>query len=592
MLIILRLLRFLRSYWKWVVLAYVCLIASTGFSLYVPELIKQAIDDGIRLNLQTGEMGGSEQLLWKAGLLIVGASLLRGLFGFGQTYLGEFISQCVAYDIRHLIYDRIQRLSFAFHDKAQTGQLMSRATQDVEAVRMFVSTGALRVASIIVMFVGICVVLLLMNWQLALISLAFMPPIGFLAYKRGTTLRPIWMSIQQGIAVLGTVIQEDLSGVRVVRAFSREHHESAKFEGEAGKLYGQNLLQARILAITTPLMTFLFIVASGLILWYGGREVVGGRLTTGELSAFYLYVAMLGMPISMMGFMVNLFTRAMSAGQRVFEVMDAESMVKESPDAAELSPVEGLVRFQGVSFGYDSLSATLSDIDLEAKPGEVTALLGATGSGKSTLVNLIPRFYDVTSGSITIDGVDIRDVTLASLRHNVGIVQQDVFLFSATIRDNIAYGAVDVSMEDVIAAARTAHLHDFIEGLPEGYDTWVGERGATLSGGQKQRLAIARTLLINPRILIFDDSTSSVDTETEFLIQQALRELMKGRTTFVIAQRLQTVKYAHQILLLAQGRIVERGTHSQLLEEGKVYPQLYELQLRDQEEAQSREAHP
>jgi len=320
MLIIIRLLGFLKSYWKWVILAYVCLFVSVAFSMGVPKLIQLAIDTGIAIDLQTGEVSGNQGFLILAGIAIVGVSLLRGGFAFGQTYLGEFISQRVAHDIRHLIYDRIQRLSFAFHDKAQTGQLMSRATQDVEAVRMFVSTGSLRVVYIVVMFVAICVVLLLMNWQLALIGLACMPPIGFLAYKRGTTLRPIWMNIQQGIAVLGTVIQENLSGVRVVRACSREQHESAKFEGEAKKLYGQNLLQAKILAITTPLMTFLFIVASGLILWYGGREVVGGRLTTGELSAFYLYVAMLGMPISMMGFMVNLFTRAMSAGQRVFEV--------------------------------------------------------------------------------------------------------------------------------------------------------------------------------------------------------------------------------------------------------------------------------
>jgi len=582
MRILIRLLGFLKQYWRRVLFAYICLFASIAFALGVPELIKRAIDTGIST--------ADQVFLILAGLLIVGVSLFRGGFAFGQTYLGEFISQRVAYDIRNLIYDRIQRLSFAFHDKAQTGQLMSRATQDVEAVRMFVSTGALRVVQMVVMFVAICVVLLLMNWQLALISLACMPPIGYLAYTRGVTLRPIWMSIQQGIAVLGTVLQENLSGVRVVRAFSREQHEGAKFEGEARKLYGHSLRAAKIMAVNTPLMTFLFIVASGLILWYGGREVVGGRLTTGELSQFYLYVAMLGMPIRMLGFMVNLFSRAMSAGQRIFEILDAESAVKEAPDAIELPPVDGLVRFDGVSFSYDSLSSVLDNIDLKARPGEVIALLGATGSGKSTVVNLIPRFYDVTSGSITIDGIDIRDVALASLRRNVGIVQQDVFLFSATIRDNIAYGAVDASREEIVAATKAAHLHDFIESLPEGYDTWVGERGFTLSGGQKQRLAIARTLLVNPRILIFDDSMSSVDTETEFLIQQALRELMKGRTTFVIAQRLQTIKYADQILVLAQGRIAERGTHSQLLKEGRIYPQIYELQLRDQEEALERES--
>ncbi len=590
MRILIRLLGFLKQYWRRVLFAYVCLFASIAFALGVPELIKRAIDTGISVDFQTGQITGNQAFLIFAGLLIVGVSLFRGGFAFGQTYLGEFISQRVAYDIRNLIYDRIQRLSFAFHDKAQTGQLMSRATQDVEAVRIFVSVGVLRVVSMVVMFVAICVILFLMNWQLALISLVCMPPIGYLAYTRGVTLRPIWMSIQQGIAVLGTVLQENLSGGRVVRAFSREQHESDKFEGEARKLYGHSLRAARIMAINTPLMTLLFTVASGLILWYGGREVVGGRLTTGELSQFYLYVAMLGMPITMLGFMVNLFSRAMSAGQRIFEILDAQLAVKESPDAIDLHQIEGAVRFQGVSFSYDSLSPVLDNVHLEASPGEMVALLGATGSGKSTLVNLIPRFYDVTSGSITIDGIDIRNVTLASLRHNVGIVQQDVFLFSATIRDNVAYGAVNASTEDIIAATRAAYLHDFIESLPDGYDTWVGERGVTLSGGQKQRLAIARTLLINPRILIFDDSMSSVDTETEFLIQRALRELMKGRTTFVIAQRLQTVKDADQILVLDGGTIVERGTHLQLLKEGKIYPQVYELQLRDQEEALERES--
>jgi len=302
------------------------------------------------------------------------------------------------------------------------------------------------------------------------------------------------------------------------------------------------------------------------------------------------------MPIRMLGFMVNLVSRGIASGQRIFEILDAQSEVKESPGAVKLSDIKGLVRFQGVSFSYDSLypyesvGAVLKNINLEAKPGEMIALLGATGSGKSTLVNLIPRFYDVTSGSITIDDTDIRDMTLISLRHNVGIVQQDVFLFSASIRDNIAYGAVDASLEEIVTASKAAYLHDFIESLPEGYDTWVGERGFTLSGGQRQRLAIARTLLIDPRILIFDDSMSSVDTETEFLIQQALRELIKGRTTFVIAQRLQTVKDADQILVLDGGTIVERGTHNQLLKEGKIYPEIYELQLRAQEEALGKEA--
>jgi ABC-type multidrug transport system fused ATPase/permease subunit len=578
-------MRLLTKYWKWVVVAYVCLIISTAFSLGIPELVKRAIDTGISFDFQTGEITGSQTILITAGIAIVGASVLRGGFGFGQQYLSEFIGQRIAYDLRNRLYDRIQRLSFAFHDKAQTGQLMSRATQDVEAVRFFVSMGFLRSAYVAVMFIGICIMLFLMNWKLAFISIACMPVVAYQATRVGLRLRPIWMSIQQGIARLGILLQENLSGVKVVKAFSRQKYESAKFGEEARELYEVSLLSAKIQAFNTPLMSFLFVIASGLMLWYGGREVVAGSLTAGEITQFYFYLTMMIMPMRMLMYLVNLVSRGMAAGERVFEIIDAESAVKELPNAVELSGVKGLVKFDHVSFSYDSWSPVLKDVNLEARPGEMLAVLGSTGSGKTTLVNLIPRFYDATSGSITIDDTDIREVTLASLRHNVGIVQQDVFLFSATIAENIAYGAVNASLENIIAAAKAAYLHDFIESLPEGYDTWVGERGLTLSGGQKQRLAIARTLLIDPRIIIFDDSTSSVDTETEFLIQRAIRKLIKGRTTFVIAQRLQTVKDADQILVLDGGTIVERGSHLQLLKEGSIYPQIYELQLRDQEES-------
>ena len=591
---VVRLFGFLKKYWLWVVLTYVCLLVSTGFSLGIPELIKRAIDQGISLDLQTGGMTGDQQVLLIAGLSILGASLLRGLFGFGQTYLGEFIGQRVAYDIRNMLYDRIQRLSFAFHDKAQTGQLMSRATQDVEAVRMFVSMGALRMAFIFATFFGICALLFSMNWTLALITIAAMPPVAYWGIRLGRRLRPIWTDIQEGIARMGIHLQENLSGVKVVRAFSREPYEIEGFRQKARQYYDDSILSSKIQAFNMPLMAFVFTLASAVVIWYGGREVVEGRLTPGELTQFYFYMAMMIMPIRMLGFMVNLISRGIAAGDRIFEVLDAQSAVREKPGATGLVNVKGLVKFEDVSFSYDvnpyeSLGAVLDKVDLEAKPGQMVALLGSTGSGKTTLVNLIPRFYDVTSGRITIDGVDIRDATLTSLRHNVGIVQQDVFLFSATVRDNIVYGATDASDEQVLAATKTAYLHEFIESLPEGYDTWVGERGLTLSGGQKQRLAIARTLLVDPRVLIFDDSTSSVDTETEFLIQLALRDLMKGRTTFVIAQRLQTVRDADQILVLDKGTIAERGTHAQLLEEGTIYPQIYELQLRDQEEALGKE---
>ncbi|MDP2920132.1 MAG: ABC transporter ATP-binding protein [Dehalococcoidia bacterium] len=590
MRIIWRLFGLLKSYWKWVVLSYFLLILSTGFQLLVPDFLRRAIDFGVPRDPVTRQFTVQTSLLiyWGAGIVIV--SLLRAVTAFGQTYISEFIGQKVAFDLRNRLYDRIQRLSFAFHDKAQTGQLMSRATQDVEAVRFFVAMGFMRTIYIATMFFGILGILVSMNWSLALVTLICLPPVAFVAVKMGTKLRPIWMRIQQEMALMTIVLQENLSGVRVVKAFSRAKRESDKFDVEVRKLYDDGLASARIQAFAGPMMTFLFTATSGLILWWGGRELVNGNLTAGQLTQFLFYVTMMIMPIRMLSWMVNLLSRGISSGERIFEILDQQSAVKEKPNATTLTNAKGTVKFDHIYFTYamnpyESVGNILEDISFEARPGQMIALLGATGSGKTTLVNLIPRFYDVTSGKITIDGVDIRDATLSSLRRNIGMVQQDVFLFSATIRDNIAYGAVDASMDDIIEAAKAAQFHEFVVSMPDGYDTWVGERGITLSGGQRQRLAIARTLLLDPRILILDDSTSSVDTETEFLLQKALRELMKGRTTFVIAQRLQTVKDADLILVLNKGKIAERGLHRQLLQEGRIYPEIYELQLRAQEEA-------
>jgi ATP-binding cassette subfamily B protein len=376
--------------------------------------------------------------------------------------------------------------------------------------------------------------------------------------------------------------------MRVVKAFAREDRENEKFAKEAQDLFEQSYESNRIQAFNTPMLTSIWMLSMVAVSWVGAIEIRNGSLTPGGLAEFALYLTMLQLPVRSLGWIVMLFARAQSAGERIYDILDAESAVKEMPNAAPLRDVRGEVRFERVSFGYEAISPVLHEIDIETRPGEVIALLGPTGSGKSTVVNLLPRFYDVTGGRITIDGLDIRDVTLASLRETIGIVQQDVFLFSATIRDNIAYGAVEASDEDIRRVAKVARIDDFIRSLPDGYDTWVGERGITLSGGQRQRVAIARTLLRDPKVLIFDDSTSSVDMETEYLIQQALAELMEGRTTFVIAQRLRTVKAADQILLLRDGRIVERGRHDALIEADGLYRQIYDLELRDQEEALER----
>ncbi len=529
--------------------------------------------------IDTALGSGERSFLILAAAVVVGAGVLRGIAEYGNRYLSEAVSQKTAYDIRNAIFDRLQRLSFAYHDQAQTGQLMSRATVDVEAIRMFFGMGLLGITQLVIMLVAVSIILLLLDWKLALLTLAFMPAIGWRAITVSSRLRPIWLKIQELLAALGTILEESLTGVRVVKAFSRQKEESQKFSTQATVLYGEQISVARVQAFNMPLMAFLMAPPTAFITWYGGRQVIAGSLTIGNLTQFILYLGMMVMPVRRLGFMVNMLSRTVSAGQRILEILDTESAVKEKPNAIELGRVKGKVSFKDVSFSYNSMAPALNKVSFSVQPGELVALLGGSGSGKSTIASLISRFYDVSSGRITIDGIDIRDVTIASLRKNVGIAQQDIFLFSTTIRDNITYGAVNADMEQIVTVAKAAYLHDFIQSLPDGYDTWVGERGITLSGGEKQRLAIARTLLINPSILILDDSTSSVDAETETLIRQALDKLIEGRTTFIITHRLPIIKNADLILMLKDGQIVEQGKHSELITRNGLYQQIYQSQL-------------
>ncbi len=577
MRILWRILGFLKPHKKLVLAAYVSLIGSSLLYLALPRLVGESID-------QVLDEGDFSFLVY-AGAAIVGLTLIRAVFAYFESYLREALSQLVAYGIRNAMYDHLQRMSFAYHDKQQTGQLMARATADVENIRWFVSLAVVRMSYLIFLVGGVATVMLLTNWALALVTMAFIPVLILRGAIIGRRLRVVWLRAQERTGELTTILQESLSGIKVVKAFDRQVHEGRKFSGKAAQLADEHLRVARIQASNMPMMNFLFTAVTGLVLWFGGREAIAGRLSPGELTQFILYLAMLQMPVRMIGFMINLASRAVSSGQRIFEILDADSPVKEKAGAVALDGIRGHVVLDHVSFRYDAASDVLIDISVEVQPGQVVALLGATGSGKSTIVHLLPRFYDVTGGRVLIDGIDVRDLTLESLRNNVGIVQQDVFLFSATIRDNIAYGAINATDEQVEWAAKVARMHDFIMGMPQGYQTWVGERGITLSGGQRQRVAIARTLLRDPRILILDDSTSSVDTRTEFQIRQALEELMKSRTTFVIAQRLSTVKNADLILVLENGRIAQRGTHEELLAQGGLYREIYELQLRPQEEA-------
>ena len=569
------------------VLAYLSFFFAVGFSLLAIWLVAQAIDklvvtsqDGQILSL--GEVERSTLIFIALGVL--GASLMRGLFDFCRTYTTDSLAQKVAYDLRNDLYDKLQHLSFAFHDKEHSGDLMAKATADVEVVRRFAMMGLVRSFEVVVRVVAISVLLVFQNWELTLISLAFMPFLVFRASMVMGTMRRIWNRVQELMGESVTILQENLAGIHVVKAFGSEEYENKKYARKVQELREEHFKSERLQGTESAWMTLYFSLALGLILWYGGLEVIRGDLTAGGLTMFVLLLNQLTGPIRMMPFIINSFSRAVSSGRRLFQVLDAQSAVDEVPGARALGRAVGHLRFENVSFSYDHLQPALKQVDLSISPGSIVALLGAPGSGKSTIVNLIPRFYDPTAGRITIDGKDIRGYTLASLRRNVGIVQQDVFLFSATIRENISYGATDASFDDVLRAAKIAQLHDHIASLPNGYDTWVGERGSTLSGGQKQRVAIARTILMDPPILILDDSTSSVDVKTERFIHGAMTQVMKGRTTFVIAHRLSTVRDADVILVLKGGEIVERGNHNELMAAGGVYKDIYELQLRPQEE--------
>ena len=576
-------------YRGWVALTAFAVAGSTAMVVATPLLVGWAIDFGLEIDTDVEPavaLGSTRNLLIASALLIV-AAFARGAFVYAQTYVGEKVSQGVAYDFRNDIYDHLQRLSYAYHDDAQIGQIMSRATQDVEGVRFFVSMGIIRFTYIIVLVAVSAILMLSTNFTVALVGLAFIPVIAVQASVISLRLRPVWLEVQDLQGQISTILQENLTGQRVVKAFGREEFEEQKFDNRAQALFDRSYQTSKIQALNEPVMLSLWLVSLAAVFWVGGREVIADRMTVGQLISFQLYLTMLQVPVRSIGFVVNIFARAHSAGARIYELLDAESAVRELEDAPAMHAEQGAVTFEHVSFGYDVVSPVLKDINIEAQPGEVIALLGPTGSGKSTVVNLLPRFYDVTEGAIRIDGTDIREVTLDSLRSTIGIVQQDVFLFAATIRENIAYGKPGATEAEIAQAAEAARIHDFIEQQPDGYDTWVGERGTTLSGGQRQRIAIARTLLLDPRVLIFDDSTSSVDMRTEFLIQEALQNLMRGRTTFVIAQRLRTVQAADQILVMRDGVVVERGRHEELLEAGGFYREIYDLELRDQEEARA-----
>jgi len=604
-----RAIRYLGHYRSLAILPYLFLVIATTAQLMVPRMVRNIIDavtQGAIANALIPRLGSipdavqsriftalsitkeqlfyyydnAERLLINAGVARLIFAIVRGLFAFLQTFTAERNSQSVAFDLRNELFAKIQNLSFSYHDRTQTGQLMVRATDDVEKVRLFIGQGLLMAVGALILLSGTLIILFTTNLRLTLVALPILPLALIMFLVFGAVSGPLFIKVQARLDRLNTILQENLAGIKVVKAFTREKSEQVKFKQAADSLMNQQITVSRLFSFLFPLIILVASVGQTIVLYYGGRQIFGSTLTLGEWQEFSLYLVYIFFPMAMLGMIITQMSQASASAGRIFEILDAESEVKDKPGAIVLPAVEGHVVFENVTFRYfASGEPVLKDIDFQVKAGQTVALLGATGSGKTTIINLLPRFYDPSQGYITIDGYDIREVTLDSLRSQIGIVLQESTLFAGTIAENIAFGRPDATLEEIQAVAKAAAAHEFVLAFPDGYDTPVGERGATLSGGQKQRIAIARALLMNPRILILDDSTSSVDLTTEAQIQEALDKLMKGRTSFVIAQRISTVMNADLILILDKGQLVAQGQHEDLLETSELYAEIYTSQL-------------
>jgi ATP-binding cassette subfamily B protein len=616
-----RAVRYLTNYKRQAALPYVFLIIATLSQLAVPHLIRNVIDavtsgyvanqvlDGLgkipanlvsaalpkileatgkdasltmdQLKAQlSADINNAPRTLINALIFILIFAALRGLFAFLQTFWAEKNSQSVAYDLRNDLYAKIQRLSFSYHDKNQTGQLMVRATDDVEKVRLFIGQGLLQLVGAVILLTGTIIILFSTNASLAWTAMPILPVALVLFMIFGSASQPLFIKVQQKLSALNTILQENLAGVKVVKAFTREREQQTKFRAAADDTMNQAITVSRLFTFLFPLVFLIANLGQAAILYFGGKQIITGLLTLGEWQEFSLYLIYLFFPVAQFGFIITQMGQAAASADRIFEILDAKNDITDKPDAITLPDVTGTVKFENVTFRYfGGGEPVLKNVSFTANPGETIALLGATGSGKTTIINLLPRFYDPSEGKITIDGHDLRDLKLESLRSHIGIVLQETTLFSGTIRENIAFGKPDASQAEIEAAAKAAQAHDFILSFPDGYNTHVGERGTTLSGGQKQRVAIARALLLNPRILILDDSTSSVDLNTEAQIQKALDTLMRGRTSFVIAQRISTVINADKIIVLDKGEIVAEGKHQELMEDSPIYAEIYNSQI-------------
>ena len=573
-----RLLGFLKPY-KWSLIVSILLAVGSQAAAVVIAFLT---GDG----LQQAATERDRTAIWWIAVGILAAGFVRAALMVGRRLISGRQALGVEFDMRNALYAKLQRLSFNFYDRHQTGQLMSRATVDLQSVRFFLGYGLIFFFQHIATIVGVTAVMYVSNWRLALAATAVTPLIVIVAYRYSSVSHPVLRDVQQKMADVATVAEESIVGVHVVKSFAQERKEGVKFANRSEAVFDQSVTANRQRAIYVPLLSFLPLVAQAIVLLVGGRMVVHGDLTLRSFIFFNVLVVMLVMPLRMLGMWIGQAQRATASGERIFEVMDEPEDVTDRPEAAELPPGDGSVRFEGVTFGYDPERPVLREIDLELEPGRTVALIGHTGSGKTSLAGLVPRFYDVTEGRVTVDGLDVRNAKLVSLRRSIGIVAQDPFLFSDTVRENIAFGRPDATQDEVEEAARLAQAHEFVIALPQGYDTVIGERGITLSGGQRQRIAISRALLLDPRILILDDATASVDATTEAKIRLGLRQAMRGRTTIIIAHRLSTLALADELVVLDRGRIAARGTHDELFERSPVYREIYEHGLLEREFAE------
>ena len=563
-------------------------IAACVFQLFIPRYVGDAVDYAQGLLLDTNNVAADPQAaLWSAAYMIVLFSILRGLFTMLQNYHGEAIGHCIGYELRLAFYKNIQRLSFGFHDRVHTGDLITRGMLDLEGVRMFISTGIVRLVMLIVLIGGATLLMLKTDLLLTILALSFVPFVGWRSSLARLKLRWMWLLMQEKLGVLTRLMEENLTGIRVVRAFSGQKHELKLFEEASNNTLKVALERVSVRVGSTTVMSFSFFIAMGLVVWVGGLKVIEGEITVGRLAEFLAFMTILQMPVRQIGMLVNSFARASTCGARIFEVIDRQPNISDEQNASPLKITGGVLKFDNVDFSFSSgLEAKniLSGINFTIAPGKTLGIVGPPGSGKSTIANLIPRFYDVSSGSITIDNQDIREISLESLRQFVSVVQQDSFLFTASIENNIAYGDPWSDGDRITVANTSAQLHDYVARLPLGYGTLIGERGVSLSGGQRQRLSIARGIILKPGIIVFDDSTAAIDSGTEQKIRQALRKDTEERATIIVSHRLGSLMHADEILFLDKGKVIERGNHNALIEKRGRYYDLFRLQTRSDDD--------